>query len=341
MNLPPALQRQYDELTMSEKTAIFCNALGEDATATLFSHLDIESITAVSKYIALNQSYEKQIVAAILEEFNAIIQSNQFINTGGMEYAREILFKALGPDEARKVLEKLSKQMQTGQNFSFLTKIKPVQLADFIVGEHPQTIALVIAHMDPSSAAEALSRFPDDLRAEVAMRVANLGDISPAVIKKVSTILENKLESLTSYKVEVGGTRAVADIFNRLSQKNAKSTISYIEQADEGLATAIKDMMFTYEDIVNLDPRGIQDILTAVSKQDLMLSLKTASEELKNKIVSNMSKKASEAMMEELQFLGAVKLKEVEAAQRRIVEVVQRLVEEGKIQLGEGDDAVV
>ena len=341
MNLTPQLQGQYEELSMSEKVAILLNLLGEDLTAQIFSHMSLESITQISKYIARTTTVDKQIAMAILEEFHVIMQSNQYISSGGFDYAKEILFKALGPEEAKKVLDKLQKSMQTGQNFAFLSKIKPQQLADFILNEHPQTVALILAHMDSTGAAETLSRFPDDLRAEVAMRMANLGDISPAIVKRVSTILENKLESLTSYKVEVGGPRAVADIFNRLSQKNAKATISYIEQADEALANAIKDLMFTFEDVARLDAKAIQEILKVVDKRDLVLALKTASEEMKEKIMSNMSKKAAEALIEELQFLGAVKLKEVEGAQRRVVETAQRLVEQGVIQLGEAEETVV
>jgi len=341
MNLTPQLQGQYEELSMSEKVAILLNLLGEDLTAQVFSHMSLESITQISKYIARTTTVDKQIAMAILEEFHVIMQSNQYISSGGFDYAKEILFKALGPEEAKRVLDKLQKSMQTGQNFAFLSKIKPQQLADFILNEHPQTVALILAHMDSTGAAETLSRFPDDLRAEVAMRMANLGDISPAIVKRVSTILENKLESLTSYKVEVGGPRAVADIFNRLSQKNAKATISYIEQADEALANAIKDLMFTFEDVARLDAKAIQEILKVVDKRDLVLALKTASEEMKEKIMSNMSKKAAEALIEELQFLGAVKLKEVEGAQRRVVETAQRLVEQGVIQLGEAEETVV
>jgi flagellar motor switch protein FliG len=341
MNLPPQLQSQYDELSMSEKVAIFLNLLGEDLTAQIFSHMSLDSITQISKYIARGLAVDKQIATAILEEFHAIIQSNQYISSGGLEYAKEILFRALGPEEAKKVLDRLAKSLQIGQNFAFLSKIKPQQLADFIINEHPQTVALILAHMDATGAAETLSHFPDDLRAEIAMRMANLGDISPTIVRRVSTILENKLESLTSYKVEVGGPRAVADIFNRLSQKNAKATISYIEQADEALANAIKDMMFTFEDISKLDSKAIQEILKSVDKKDLVLALKTASEEMKEKLITNMSKKAAEALLEELQFLGAVKLKEVEGAQRRVAETAQKLVEQGVIQLGEAEETVV
>jgi len=338
MNLSPAQQAYFDEMSMTQKIAILLVQLGEDVTSALFSKMSIQAITEISKHIANNNSIEKNIGAAVLEEFYAIVQSNQYLNTGGLEYAREILYKALGPDEAKKVLERLSKTMQSSQNFAFLAKIKPQQLADFIMNEHPQTVALILAHMDPSSAAETLYIFPDDLRAEVAMRMAKLGDITPAIIKRVSTVLESKLESLASYKVEVGGPRSVADVFNRLGAKVSKATLSQIEQLDQELAASIKEMMFTFEDIVDLDGNGIREILKSADKNDLMLALKNAVEELKEKFYANMSQRAKDAFIEELQFLGAVKMKEVEAAQRRIVDVVQALAEQGVLQLGESEE---
>ena len=338
MNLSPSQQSNFEEMSMTQKIAILLVQLGEDVTATIFSRMNVEAITEISKYIANNRSIEKNLGAAVLEEFYAIVQSNQYLNTGGLEYAREILYKALGPDEAKKVLERLNKTMQNTQNFSYLAKIKPQQLADFIITEHPQTVALILAHMDPSAAAETLYIFPDELRAEVAMRMAKLGDITPAIIKRVSTVLESKLESLASYKVEVGGPRSVADVFNRLGTKVSKATLSQIEQLDQELASSIKEMMFTFEDIVDLDGAGIREILKSSDKNDLMLALKNAAEELKEKFFANMSQRAKDAFIEELQFLGAVKMKEVEAAQRRIVDVVQALAEQGVLQLGESEE---
>ena len=340
MNLSPSQQSNFEEMSMTQKIAILLVQLGEDVTATIFSRMNVEAITEISKYIANNRSIEKNLGAAVLEEFYAIVQSNQYLNTGGLEYAREILYKALGQDEAKKVLERLSKTMQSSQNFAFLAKIKPQQLADFIITEHPQTVALILAHMDPSAAAETLYIFPDELRAEVAMRMAKLGDITPAIIKRVSTVLESKLESLASYKVEVGGPRSVADVFNRLGAKVSKATLSQIEQLDQELASSIKEMMFTFEDIVDLDGAGIREILKSADKNDLMLALKNAAEELKEKFFANMSQRAKDAFIEELQFLGAVKMKEVESAQRKIVDVVQALAEQGVLQLGESEEMV-
>jgi flagellar motor switch protein FliG len=340
MTLSPAQQAHLDEMSMAEKIAIFLMQLGEEATTNIFSNMGVEDITEVSKYIANNRTIDKAIAVGVLEEFYAIIQSNQYLSTGGLEYAREILYRALGQDEAKKVLDRLSKTMANTQNFSYLAKIKPQQLADFIINEHPQTIALILAHMDPSAAAEVIGLFSDELRSEIAMRMAKLGDISPSIIKRVSAVLESKLESLASYKVEVGGPRAVADIFNRLGAKSSKSTLTQIEQLDEQLAASIKEMMFTFEDIVSLDGTGIREILKVADKNDLMLSLKSAAEELKEKFFSNMSERARAAFEEEMQFMGAVKVKEVESAQRKIVETVQQLAEQGVLQIGENDEMI-
>jgi len=340
IQLTPQQRVQLDELSMAEKVAILLIQLGEDITAQIFSHMSTDAITEVTKYIATAKAVEKPIAAAVLDEFHVIMQSNQFISTGGLEYAKEILYKALGPEEAKRIIEKLTRSMQSSQNFSFLSKIKPQQLADFITNEHPQTIALILAHMEPNDAAEVLSYFNDDMRAEIAMRMANLGDISPQIIKRVATVLESKLESLASYKVEVGGPRAVADIFNRLGQKAAKSTLVQIEQVDEELANSIKEMMFTFEDITNLDNNAIREILKVADKKDLMLALKSAPDELKERFMSNMSQRAREAFEEEMQFMGAVKVKEVEAAQRKIVEAVQKLAEEGVVSIGEAEEMI-
>ncbi len=340
MKLSEDQKNVYNELTIPEKVAILLIQLGEDITTTIFSHMEIEAVTEISKYIATAKTIDKEVANAVLEEFYALLESNQYIRSGGLEYAKEILYRTFGPDEAQKILEKLSKSMENNQNFGYLSQIKPQQLADFIINEHPQTIALILAHMEPTSAAETLSFFNDELRSEVTIRMANLGEISPSVVKRVSAVLENKLESLTSYKVEVGGPRAVAEILNRLGQKAAKTTISFIEQADEQLASVIKEMMFTFEDIIKLDSSGIREILKVADKKDLMVALKGAGEELKKKFLENMSQRAQEAFEEEMSFLGPVRVKDVEEAQRKIVEEVQKLAEQGVVQIGEAEEMI-
>ncbi len=338
--LTPKQKAQLDELSMSEKIAILLIQVGEDTTGKILRHLDIDSITEISKQIVQLNGTDKQIGAAVLEEFFAIFQSNQYINTGGLEYARELLTRTLGSEEAKKVMDKLTKSLQTQKNFAYLGKIKPQQLADFIINEHPQTIALILAHMEAPNAAETLSYFPDEMKAEISIRMANLGEISPQVVKRVSTVLENKLESLTSYKIEVGGLRAVAEIFNRLGQKSAKTTLARIESVDNKLAGAIKEMMFTFEDIVKLDNFAIREILKVADKKDLSLALKTSTQDLTDKFLNNMSSRAAEQFVEEMQYLGAVKIKDVDVAQRKIIEIVQSLQEKGVIQTGEEEDVI-
>ena len=330
----------YDDLSMPEKIAILLIQLGEDVTTLLFSHMEVDVITEISRYIATAKSMDKNVAAAVLEEFYALMQSNQYMRSGGLEYAKEILYRTFGPETAQKILDKLAKSMENSKSFGYLTKVKPQQLADFIMTEHPQTIALILAHMDSTSAAETLSYFNDELRSEVVVRMANLGDISPSIIKRVSTVLEGKLESLTSYKVEVGGPRAVAEVLNRLGQKASKATIEYIEDIDDKLATTIKELMFTFEDINTLNQAAIREILKNVDKKDLMVALKGSGDALKEKFLSSMSQRASEAFKEEMQFLGAVRVKDVEEAQRRIVEQVQALAEGGAFQIGEADEMI-
>jgi flagellar motor switch protein FliG len=327
-------------MTMSEKIAIMILQLDDNLGASLFSLMKVNNVADISKYIAEYQSVEKGLANVVLEEFLTIFKSNQYINNGGLEYARELLFKTLDQEQAKAIIDKLSKDISGNSNFGYIANIKAQQLADFIVNEHPQTIALILAHMEPASAAETISLFPDELMSEVSMRMANLGDISPAIIKRVSTVLESKLESLASYKVEVGGPRAVADIFNRLGTKTSKATLSQIEQKDEELASSIKEMMFTFDDIEVLDAFAMREILKEAEQNDLLLALKGSSEELKDKIMSNMSTRAKAAFEEELGFIGAVKVKDVEAAQRKIVDVVQRLVDTGKIQLADNEEMI-
>ena len=342
MALNQRQRAQYDELSMSEKIAILLIQVGEELTSEIFKNLDIDGITEISRQIMQLKGTDKAIGGAVIEEFYAIFQSNQYINTGGLDYARDLLTKALGPEEAKRIMDKLAKTMQSAKNFAYLSKVRPQQLADFIVNEHPQTIALILAHMDATSAAETLGQFSDDnTRAEISIRMANLGDISPNVVKRVSTVLENKLESLTSYKVEVGGPRAVAEMFNRLGQKAAKNTLAYIEQIDEQLASEIKEMMFTFEDIIGLDKNAIREILKVADKKDLTMALKSALDTRKQKCLEQMSSRASEQFAEEMQFLGAGRMRDGEAAQRKIVEVVQTLSEQGVIQVGGDDDVLV
>ena len=338
--LSPEQKEIYDSLTIKEKLAIFLTEIGEETTSKIFANLDIDMITDISAAIAKARRVDKPIATAIMEEFSALIQSNKYLVGGGLEYAKEILFKTFPPDTAQLILNKLAKELGESKSFGYLNKVKPEQLAGFIQQEHPQTVALIIAHMEPNLAAETLSYFDDDLRADITLRMANLGDISPTVIKRISAILEKKLEALTSYKVEVGGPRAVAEVLNKLSQKASKTTIEKLEKEDLELANTIKELMFTFEDIIKLDKNAIREVLKEVDKNVLMIALKGATDELKQKFLENMSQRAAEAFEEELQFLGPVKVKDVEEAQRKIVDEIQKMAELGKIQIGDTDEVI-
>ncbi len=330
----------YDELTTDKKIAILLTQLGDDITSRLFANLDVGMVTDLSANLIRLENVDKPIATAVLEEFTALFQSNRYIVNGGLEYAREILFKTFGSDTAQSILNKLSKDLNEAKSFNYLAKVKPEQLADFIITEHPQTIALILAHMNPVASAETLSFFEDDLKADVTIRMANLGDISPAIIKRVSAVLESKLESLTSYKVEVGGPRAVAEMLNKLGQKATKSTMELIEKADNDLANVIKELMFTFEDIQKLDATAVRELLKVLDKNQLMIALKGAGGDLKEKFLENMSQRAAEAFEEEMGFLGATKVKDVEEAQRKIVDEVQKLAEKGLVQMGEADEVI-
>jgi len=333
-------QEIYNDLNIGQKIAIFLMQLGEDTTARVFSNLDVDLITQISTELAQLKNIEQPISAIILEEFNALLRTNQYIMNGGLDYAKEVLFKTFGTDAANSILAKLTKDLGDAQSFKFLSKVKPEQLADLIVTEHPQTVALILAHMSPVSAAETLSYFEDELKADVTIRMANLGDISPSIIKKVSAVLESKLESLTTYKVEVGGPRAVAEMLNKLGQKATKSTIELLEKADSELASSIKELMFTFEDIDKLDAPAIRELLKVLDQAQLMVALKGSSDQLKEKFMENMSQRAAEAFNEEMQFVGAVKVKDVEEAQRAIVEEVGKLAEKGLVQMGDADEVI-
>jgi flagellar motor switch protein FliG len=339
-NLTEQQQELYNELSISKKISILLTQIGDETTSRLFANMDVELVTDLSANIIRLENIDKPIATAVLEEFSALFQSNKYIVNGGFDYAKEILNKTFGAETAQSILAKLSKEMNEAKSFNFLAKVKPEQLADFIISEHPQTVALILAHMNPVLAAETLTFFPDDLKADVTIRMANLGDISPSIIKKVSAVLESKLESLTSYKVEVGGPRAVAEILNKLGQKATKSTMELIEKTDKDLANVIKELMFTFEDIEKLDQNAIRELLKVLDTNQLMIALKGSGGNLKNIFMDNMSKRAAEAFEEEMGFLGATKVKDVEEAQRKIVDEVQKLAEKGLIQMGDAEEMV-
>lgn len=333
-NLKQNQKAQYEEFSMAQKTAILLIQLVDDIMGEVAQHLDAESIAEISKYIAQIKGTDNSVGKELLEEFYLNPKASM---EDSFEYAKEILHRFYDRDTK---LSKLSDSTRYTKNFAYLSKIRPQQLANFIVNEHSQTIALILAHMDTNAAAETLSCFSTNKRAEVAIKLAFLCDVSPNIIKRVSYVLENKLKASISYKLDIGGPRAVAEIFSKLGQKVARTTITQIEQVDEHLATKIREMMFVFDDITKLNRVAMLEILKFVDMKDLTMALKSAPDDIKQKFLSNMSESAGEQFLEELKNLGVVKVKDVENAQRKIVEIVQTLSERGVIKIDEQDDFI-
>ncbi len=330
-----------EDLTPAQKAAILTIVLGEEVSVKVFAHLSRLEIEAISKEIAFMKTVDPAIVKEVVDEFYHMVKAKEFMSAGGLEYAKEILVKTLGPEEARKVIDKLVKIMESNYGFGYLENVDPKQLVKFIQNEHPQTIAIILAHLDHSTAAEVLSYLPKDIQSEVTFRVASLENVSPAIVKHVSKILESKVENLGSSNIELGGIRKVSEIINRMGRVESKALIDSIAEHNPDLASQIRDMMFVFEDILKLSDSDIQELLKHVDKKDLILALKGASDELKDKFFSNMSSRAADTLKEELEFLGAVKVKDVEKAQKVIVDVVRKLDEEGVVSIGGGGEEVL
>jgi len=325
-------------MTGIKKAAMLLITLGEELSSKILGELDDDEVQDISREIALTKMVDPDTMESIVEEFYNMLLAKKFISKGGLDYAKSVLTKSLGPERARKIIDRLTKLLEQSSGFEFLTKIEPKQLAKFIQNEHPQTIALILAHLDPSQAAESLAELPEDLKAEVAIRIANLQDISPSVVKTLSKVLEERFESISSYNVEVGGVKSVAEIFNRMDRTASKQTLERLEKDAPELVSSIRDMMFVFEDIKRLSQQAIQEILKRADKNTLTLALKGADEELKNRFFESMSKRAVETMKEEMDYMGPVKLKDVEKAQHEIVEIVRELDEEGVVSISGGDE---
>jgi flagellar motor switch protein FliG len=330
-----AAQDDLDALSGAKKVAILLIALGKDFTSKILSFLDDSDLQDVSKEIALTKYVEPSLANEVIKEFYNMHLARKYILQGGIPYATEVLTKALGPDKAKKIVDRLMKLLEQGGGFEFLSKVDPKQLVKIVQNEHPQTIALILAHLDSSQAAEALAALTDDLKAEVSLRIAKLQDISPSVVKTLSNVLEDKFEALSSYELEVGGIRNVAEILNRMDRTTSKTVIERLERDDPELALKIRDMMFVFEDIKHLDNKAIQEILKRVDRKILTVALKGADDELKEKFFRNMSSRASQIIKEEMEYLGPVRLREVETAQHEIVQVVRQLDAEDVISIHE------
>ena len=316
---------------MIDKVARFFVLIGEDATVKIFQNLPINLVEDISTAITQLSSIDKEMSLAILAEFHLYTKSKSFITSGGYDYAKEILYKSLGKGEADEVLAKLSRMKLAAQSFSYLDAINPKQLSDFIKDESPHTIAVILSHMEAAGAADVLMQLEEDTKVKVTMQMATIKDVSPDVVRTISEVLEKKLESLLSSIVDVGGVKVVADMLNRLGPKS-QEILKNINGVDTGLAVKIKENMFVFEDLLELESEYIMKILQNVDTGDVAVAMKNATAEDMEKITSSMSQRASDRFNEEFEMLNKVKIKDIEAAQRKMLDVAQKLMEEGSIE---------
>ena len=326
-----------------QKAAILLIALGPERSALIFKYLKEEEIEDLTLEIANTRSVTPQVKEAVIDEFYQVCLAQQYIAEGGIGYAKELLEKALGADKALDVIGKLTASLQV-KPFEFIRKTEASQLLNFIQDEHPQTIALILSYLNPSQAAMIVSALPPDRQADVAKRIAMMDRTSPDVIKEVEKILESKLSSLVNQDYTIiGGVDSVVEILNTVDRSTEKHIMETLEIDEPELADEIRKKMFVFEDILLLDDRAIQRVLRDVDNSDLAIALKSANEEVQNAIFNNLSKRLAVMIREDMEFMGPVRMKDVEEAQQKIVNTIRRLEDSAEIVIsrGGGDEIVV
>lgn len=325
---------RYDELSGRQKVAILLMSLEMESASKIFAMVDPTDVELIAVDIANLQGIDGDVIDQVINEFYEMMAAREYYVEGGMDYALLLLEKTFGIDKAREIIEKI-KVLTTIRGFDILKAADSQQLANFLSKEHPQVISLILSHLTPDQTASVLAEFEDELRTDVVMRIASLGKVSPQLVSEVESVVDRVAESTIQQNLaKTGGSQLVAAILNKSSGAHAKQMMENIEIKNPELATDIKRQMFLFEDMILIDDKGIQRILRDVDKKDLALSMKVSDEKLKTKIFKNMSERAAGVIREELDFMGPVKLKEVEAAQMRIVEVIKRLEESEEITIG-------
>ncbi len=327
-----------------QKAAILLISLGPEKSSAVFKHLKEEEIEDLTLEIANTRSISPQIKEAVINDFYEICLAQQYIAEGGIGYAKELLENALGADKAYEVIGKLTASLQV-KPFEFVRKTDATQLLSFIQDEHPQTIALILSYLSSTQAATIISALPPESQADVAKRIATMDRTSPDVIKEVERVLESKLANLVNQEyASIGGVDQVVEILNSTDRGTEKHIMEILEIEDPELADEIRKKMFVFEDILLLDDRSIQRVLRDVDNADLGLALKGANEEVQNSIFNNLSKRLAQMIKEDMEFMGPVRMKDVEEAQQKIVNIIRKLEDSGEIVIsrgGGGDDIVV
>ncbi|QHA38434.1 flagellar motor switch protein FliG [Rossellomorea marisflavi] len=335
--------RREKGLTGKQKAAILLISLGPDVSASVYKHLSEEEIEKLTLEISGVKKVETEAKEGILEEFHHIAMAQDYISQGGIGYAKTVLEKALGADQATAIINRLTSSLQV-RPFDFARKADAAQILNFIQNEHPQTIALILSYLDPQQAGQILSELPQEVQADIARRIALMDGTSPEVISEVEAILEKKLSAtVTQDYTQTGGVEAVVEVLNGVDRSTEKTILDSLEIQDPELAEEIKKRMFVFEDIVTLDSRSIQRVIRDCENEDLLLALKVSADDVKNVVFKNMSSRMVETIKEEMEFMGPVRLKDVEEAQSRIVSIIRRLEDSGEIIIarGGGDDIIV
>jgi flagellar motor switch protein FliG len=317
------------------KAALLLVVLGEQASAELLQQLGEDDVQTVSREVARITAISAEQAESVLEEFHQLTMAGDYIARGGIDFARKLLLRAFQPDIAKRLLDRLSKALGSeAASFDAIQKADPGQLAKFIHNEHPQTIALVLSHLNPSQAAALLISLPPEMRSDIAQRMASLDQISPEIIMKIASVIGSKLKALGEFSREsYGGVRAVAEMLNRLDSGSSRVILDHIEQQDANLVETIRHLMFVFEDLLLIDPLGLKEVVGKVERKVLTVALKGTSEQLRNHIMTCMSQRGAEMLREDMDALGPVKIKEVEAAQQTIIGLVRQLEAEGVISL--------
>ncbi|HWR43170.1 flagellar motor switch protein FliG [Sporomusa sp.] len=334
---------QSNELTGKQKAAILLIALGPDISAQVLKHMREDEIEKLTLEIANQRKLSQELKDKVLTEFHQMCLAKEYISNGGLDYAREVLEKALGAEKAVSIINRLTTSLQI-RPFDFARKTDPSQLLNFIQNEHPQTIALIMAYLQPEQSAAIVSALAPERQVDVARRIATMDRTSPDVIRDVERILERKLSSLVTQDfTAAGGVDSIVEILNRVDRTTERTIIENMEVQNPELAEEIKKRMFVFEDIVLLDDRSLQLVLREIDNKDLALALKATSGEVANKIYKNISKRAAEMLREEIEYMGPVRIRDVEEAQQKIVNNIRRLEESGEIVVsrGKGDEIIV
>ena len=330
--------KDVNSLTGRQKVAIFLISLGGEISAKVMEQLREDEVEKIVFEIARIETIESDLKDAVLQEFQELMMAQNFITTGGIDYARDVLEKTFGGQKATEVINRLTSSLQV-RPFDFIRRTDPGHLLNFIQQEHPQTIALILAYLEPNKASQILQNLPDEIQSDVARRIATMDRTSPDVLREVERVLEKKLSTISSEDyTAAGGVDNIVEILNLVDRQSERTIIESLEDEDPDLAEEIKKQMFIFEDIVMLDDRAIGIVLREVNTDELAKALKQVDAEVQDKIFKNMSKRAGSMLREEMEFMGPIRVKDVEEAQQKIVSIIRRLEEKGEIVIARSEE---